>query len=184
MRERLPELLHGSLPADVSASVRQHVAGCPDCAAELDLLRQVREGWTAPAVDVERIVAAIPPFSARGRGPRAWSATQPTWLRIAAVIVLVAGAAALWATVRRAPVPVVEPTIATRVADSGARPVAPVVRSVARTSVTQLSVGEPLSDLTDSDLRALAETVDDLDAVPTTDVESLEPSLIDIEGDS
>ncbi|HMC55353.1 MAG TPA: zf-HC2 domain-containing protein [Gemmatimonadaceae bacterium] len=186
MRERLPELLHGRLPGDVDASVRQHVAGCPDCAAELELLRRVRDGWTAPTVDIERIVAAIPPYApaVQGAVTRARKAGSPPWLKIAAAIVLVAGLAGLWTMLRRASGPDVEPNIATRGVESGAPRVAPPVRSVAQTSVTQLSVGEPLSDLSDSDLRALAETVADLDAVPSTDVESLDPSFIDIEGDS
>jgi len=190
MREQLPELLHGQLSAEARVAVEEHVAGCADCSAELEVLRRVRAAVPAPRVNVDRIVASIPPY--RG-APRAWAAVRsarvfglPT-LHVAAAALVILTAVGVLARLR-APHPTDAPTAT---APPVAR-VAPPVTSqqakgpVAAPVVTQLSLGEPLSDLSESDLRALAATVDDLEAAPSADIDAAEPSLIDIdtEGDT
>ena len=61
MRELLPELAAGTLDARTRARVEQHVASCAECASELDTLRLVRAAYaTTPAVDVRKIVSALP----------------------------------------------------------------------------------------------------------------------------
>lgn len=187
MREQLPELLHGRLTADARAAVEQHVAGCAECAAELELLREIRATAVAPYVDVARIAAAVPPYAAHVSIVTRGISTR-SWLRVAAAVVLVAGAATLWKVARRVHTPVPPAPVATVDVDSGARPVSPQVTPLAPAApvarVAQLSLGEPLSDLSDGDLRALAESVGTLDVALSADVESAEPILIDPEGDS
>lgn len=61
MRELLPDFLNGKLDAEARAMVAAHVARCAGCADELALLGRARALMhRAPAVDVGRIVAALP----------------------------------------------------------------------------------------------------------------------------
>src|SRR5690606_29369472 len=62
IRERLPDLLHGSLGAADAERIRAHLATCDDCRAELALLESAREYFVAssPEPDIGRIVAALP----------------------------------------------------------------------------------------------------------------------------
>jgi hypothetical protein len=107
MRESLPDLIHGNLEPAKLAQVEAHVASCDACSAELELLRTVVASMpTAPAMDVQRIVAALPVAAKqglllhRGNGD-AVAASAPTlkrsqavWsrpmLRVAAAVMIVA----------------------------------------------------------------------------------------------
>src|SRR5215216_3332466 len=60
MRELLPELAAGTLDASERARVQAHVIACAECASELETLRLVRGAFAAPAVDTQRVVAALP----------------------------------------------------------------------------------------------------------------------------
>ena len=60
MRDLLPDLVHGTLSAGEHERVAAHVASCPDCAAEVELIRAAHRAFPAPAVDVSRVVAALP----------------------------------------------------------------------------------------------------------------------------
>ena len=91
MRELLPELAAGTLDAATRARVEQHVASCAECASELDTLRLVRSAYaTTPAVDVRRIVAALPRAVPT---PRVVPAPQPIkrWMdwRVAAALTMI-----------------------------------------------------------------------------------------------
>ncbi|MFN2398677.1 MAG: anti-sigma factor [Gemmatimonadaceae bacterium] len=94
VRDMLPDLVHDNLSAGQRTAVEDHLAVCADCAAELDLLHQMRRSLdTAPAVNVARIssaVAGIVPPAERLRDRR----RAPVWLA-AAVAVIAAGALAL-----------------------------------------------------------------------------------------
>ncbi|MFL5575008.1 MAG: zf-HC2 domain-containing protein, partial [Gemmatimonadaceae bacterium] len=71
VRDLLPAYAHGALGAADRARVESHVAGCADCAAELSLIRAAQRALApAPAVNVARIVAALPRPAAQGAG--AW----------------------------------------------------------------------------------------------------------------
>lgn len=61
LRERLPELLAGSLSREESVVMESHIATCEACRAELGLLESARSVFesAAPQVDVDRIVAAL-----------------------------------------------------------------------------------------------------------------------------
>src|SRR5690349_5943869 len=61
MRELLPELVAGTADASTRVRVEEHVAGCAECASELETLRLVRSAYaSAPAIDVDRVVSALP----------------------------------------------------------------------------------------------------------------------------
>ena len=62
LREVLPDFAADRLTGAARAWVVAHIADCADCAAEVELLRVARLAMTrdTPAVDVARIVAALP----------------------------------------------------------------------------------------------------------------------------
>ena len=113
MRDRLPDLLNERLDAGERAEVARHVASCPDCAAELELLRSMRSALApAPRVDVARIAAAV--AAARGAAaavpnvrPLATRASaadhRRTAWRIAAAFVVAALGVSVWAVTHRQP---------------------------------------------------------------------------------
>lgn len=192
MRDRLPDLLHERLDKSTRAVVMAHVEQCADCRAELALLREARVALTSGvrSVDVGAIargviartqapVAGVAPAASRRPQRRTWS----DW-RIAASIAVIAAGVASFAVIRAkhrsvelAPAPVVANTlaVATRpaVAES-ARPVhraasPPVAAALAQNA--ELSAGAGVSDLSDSDLRALLQDLESMDAVTPSDPE-------------
>jgi hypothetical protein len=105
LRDALPDLIHDHFDPARTAEVEAHVAGCAECAAELDLLRvALASAPAAPVMDVARIAAALPTPTRHGfvlhRGgasTEAPAAVRPTrrgiWsrpsLRIAATLAVV-----------------------------------------------------------------------------------------------
>lgn len=162
MRDALPDLMHGTLPAQRFVEVRAHVDACDACRAELVLLERVRDSVRAPAVDIERIVAGLPQYRAKPKWRRM---VKGPGLRVAAAIVLVAGGAALF--FRGAP----SPSGITAV-DSIEQAPAPV----------ELAVGETFADVSDSALVSLVEAMEDLDAVLSEEPESITVPLLPAEG--
>lgn len=166
MRDALPDLMHGTLPAHRQAAVRAHVEGCDACRAELALLARVRDAVSAPAIATQRIVSVLP----RYRRQSAWRrlAANPA-LRIAAAVVLVAGGASL---VLR---------------DGGSAPASGSADSVTRrppapSAPAVLALGETFADVSDSALVALVEALDDLDASLSDEPESMTVRLGPLEG--
>jgi anti-sigma factor RsiW len=118
MRDLLPDLLHERLDAATRAEVARHVASCPACAAELELLRSMRAALApapAPRVDVARIAAAVAaarpaapsepnvrPLAARRVAP---DRRRVAWQIAAAVVVAAVGTTA-WAVMHRQTAPV------------------------------------------------------------------------------
>ena len=171
MRDLLPELLHGRLPAREAAEVRLHVEGCADCRAELALLTRVRSAMPAPAVDTGRIASSIPPYRAsRSRIPRIlWQA--------AAAVLLVAGAT-LVARTRPRPVDVGDTVLVAQ----GVRPAPGTVAVAAPVAPgSELDLSDSFQDLSDNDLLALAEAVGALEATLSVEPETTVP-IIEIEG--
>ena len=175
MRERLPDLLHGGLADDARSRVERHVASCAECARELELLRAVRASARAPQIDVDRIVASLPAY----RPSRRASSWLSLPVRIAAAILLVAGAATLWTLSRReptttpVPAPVASRAESTTVAATAPKP---------RPATAQLSLSEPIADLSDNDLRDLVDVVSALDGMTSEEIDNPITSLP--EGDS
>lgn len=76
IRDLLPDLVHERLDAATRVVVVAHVDGCAVCTDELALLRRlVLVRVAAPAIDVARVVSALPapPASAVARRGRSWS---------------------------------------------------------------------------------------------------------------
>ncbi|MFN0099592.1 MAG: zf-HC2 domain-containing protein [Gemmatimonadaceae bacterium] len=68
LRDLLPLLAHGSLPAAEAVRVRAHVAACAECTAELSSLEAIRQVLSAraPQVDVAAIALAVTAATSRG----------------------------------------------------------------------------------------------------------------------
>lgn len=150
MRDLLPDMIHGTLGAAQRGEVEAHVAACESCRDELALLRRIRAAMPAPPVDTAAIVRTLPTYRA----------SRPTrrgaMLRIAAGLVLVAGAASL-------------------VMRNGSREPVPVdtLAQAAASAAPVLSLGENVQDLSDSDLQALADELQALDAVMSEEPEEI-----------
>lgn len=155
IRELLPEYLHQELDAAARARVEAHLVTCAECAAELTLLRSVREAYAlAPAISTAAIVRALPP--ARLVQPRA--AARMTWLRIAAVVSFISVGGISLAAVRG-------------FFDGEARGGADSI-GIARATDTStgglpvISFGGGVSDLGTDDLEALLAAVESFEAAP------------------
>lgn len=151
IREALPELAYGALSDSERARVQNHVDHCDDCSAELAIIRAVRGSAAMPSVDVGRIVAAIPPY----RRKSSFSGMKRVYLELAAACVIgVIGIS----------------TIA--VHNSGSRLVRPsAVQNMAGPGLALVST----NDLSDEGLAQLTEDLDNLQAMPTLDPESVTP---------
>lgn len=165
IRDALPDLMHGTLPAERRAAVRAHVDACADCRAELELLMRVRGTVAAPRVDVARIVAALPAYRSVGSWRRAF---RPMWQAAAAVLLIVGGALVLQRG--RAPEP-----------RGSFDTVATMVPALALPVPSELSLGETFHDVTDTELRALVNAIDTLDAIPLEEPASITVPLVPTE---
>ena len=105
LRESVLDLARGeSLPEGVVASVRQHLAGCARCAAELERQRELTAGLTALANDARswraspaieaRLQAAFAEREAAAAAPSIAIRRARRWVSIAAAAAIVA--LALW----------------------------------------------------------------------------------------
>lgn len=71
MRDELPRLSQGTLGAADSTRLRAHIAACPACAAELELLASAARIFAAatPRIDTAAIVSALPKPQAGSSAP-------------------------------------------------------------------------------------------------------------------
>lgn len=169
IRDVLPELVNGILPAGDVARVQEHVRACADCAAEVELLRTARAAMRlAPTMDTMRIASAVHASTAQRLAARR-SIPRFTGLASIAAIVLL-GAVGLWVTRDSA---VVDP--GPRMAESGAVAEAipsvvahapEVVQSAPARAPAQLALGGDMSQLGEEQLLALLEEVSGLEAMP------------------
>jgi len=196
MRELLPDLLAGRLGAAARARVEHHVASCAECASELETLRLVRSAYAAsPAVDVGRIVAALPnPPGDRAVGrERARSRHWFDWRVAAALTTMTVGGLSLVVSQRlstrsnagrpdsvavakqlppstsESPAPGLQPS---RPNDGGTS-VAPRSGPGDARPKAQLSFGGGVSDLDDASIQQLLGALDEIDRAPVAP--SVEP---------
>jgi anti-sigma factor RsiW len=157
IREALPELVHGVLPDTERSRVEQHLDGCADCAAELAIIRAVLASATAPGVDTGRIVAAIAPYRHKSSGMR------KVYLELmAACLIGAVGISALVVHNSHSPAAHVQAPV-TGTASAAARGLALV----------------NTSDLSDASLAQLTAELDNLQAMPTADPESVTPAALE-----
>lgn len=153
IREALPEMARDALSDSERARVQEHLDHCDDCSAELAIIRAVRGSAAMPSVDVGRIVAAIPPY----RRKSSFSGMRRVYLELAAACVV--GAVGISAI-----------TVHNRGSAS--------IQSAAVQSTASAGPGLALvstNDLSDEGLAQLTEDLDDLQAMPTLDPESVTP---------
>jgi|HubBroStandDraft_6_1064221.scaffolds.fasta_scaffold53938_2 anti-sigma factor RsiW len=159
VKDMLPELAADRLsPAD-AARVTAHVDACPACAAELAVVRAAHAAFTAPAVDIARIVAALPmpPAKVIEFAPHMRKRRFTSW-RIAATIATIA--------VSGVSIGVLQGVLRDN------KPPA-VKRVVLKTSdaaeASGLTVGGSLNDLSEKEMQTLLDKLDELDAVPSAE---------------
>ena len=172
MQDLLPELLHGRLSGDVAAAIERTVAADPDLAAELAMLRAVHAASARmPAIDVARIVAALPlppevvattsvvdDLAERRAAKRVMHVSR--FVRAAAVVLVIGGGTLI--ALSNGPSPT-SPTLATNTTSE----------SVAVASgVMQLGLGASTDELSVEQLRALEADIRSLDGVPSADVDT------------
>ena len=189
IRDLLPEYLNDVLSATRRAEVEVHLSGCEACRAELEVLRALRAtARRAPAVDVEAIAAAIPPYRAIARR-RSW-----TGLRTAAVIAAIAIGGTSIALLRDggdrrsravSETVAVAPTVTPRdsagvvaipaqpTTEAGDSAIPTASRAVGATQELAMA-GGAIGELSESELGALVEGLESLDALPSTELEGAE----------
>ena len=171
MREALPELLHGRLDAAHEARVREHVAVCAECAAELELLERVQRAYAkAPVIDTAAIVRALP-------APHARRSSSLGVLRLAAAIVIILAGAVVLRTVVGRSAPDREHMVL--VPHDSALPALPVPNTAnvpepltAGSRTLAISVSE-VDDLDAEELEALLSALDRIDAAPVAEPDTL-----------
>ena len=200
MRDRLPDYVHGTLPAAERRLVSAHLATCRDCTAEIEVIKAASRAFTVPAIDTARIVRAIP----RARRHRFAMPVGRVQQLAAAIGIFVIGGLSVVAVrelmVRpgaaspaQAPAPAT--TLAAATPAPVAAPVTPTVDSTANVTAPApapvpvearrpaMSFGGGLSDLSDEQLDTLLGELDGLDALPSTEPEThLTPILPPADG--
>jgi anti-sigma factor RsiW len=174
IRDELPDYVHDRLVGAERARVAAHVASCPFCAAEVELLGAARRAITAaaPRIDPARIVAALPAPPRALRGPaivrplasaRRPAARVGSWRMAAAIATIAVGGVSL-AVIRDiggSNTPAVAPAVvAPQVTEQG--------EEVADNNVVVPDAGR-LNDLSDDDVQSLLNDMDQLDGVPDAD---------------
>jgi hypothetical protein len=171
-QDLLPDLLHDRLSADMAAAVRRAVAADSALADELALLRRVHASHhVMPAVDVRRIVAALPPATAHvpliaadvddlalRRAARRPMVSQRFARAAALAVVLGGGTLATVYSARREP--------------GGATPVISAESLAVANDMMQLTLGASTDELSVEQLRALEDDIRALDGIPSAEPES------------
>ncbi len=208
VRDALPDLIHGRLSDLDTATLTAHVESCADCRAEMDLLRQVRASAPlAPQMDVARIVSTIPlPMPSAAdvvaslpSRPKAAPRRSFIWKTASVAALLVVGSLT-FANSRHEPVAVTTGKQAsmTPVAAPAASPPVAVASAPSQVAVTEsvsaapVKVARPaktaglsltgVQDLTDDQLQALVDGLDNVKALPSAEPEAISIGVDDNEG--
>ena len=205
VRDALPDLLNGRLSGLDAATMNAHVESCAACRSELALLREARASSTlAPALDIHRMAAAIPPYGGsrvilpaareqHGAGSRLW--------KFAAAAVLVVAGGWIVSTGRNdggsdlpraaATLPAAEQVESPRDASPSTVGIAsePSISASSNVAtekpvevqVASLSLVEGMSDISDSDLEQLVADLDAIDAIPADEPTPVTITVDDID---
>jgi anti-sigma factor RsiW len=197
VRDALPDYVNHRLGDLDAAIIREHIASCADCQAEVAVLEAIRSsGPLAPKIDLDRIAMAIPAYPAITHAQPRTSSRRIWALAAAAAIVAVGG----WAVSMRSvgepsstqSVAVVSPS-APQAAPSAnaektvavATPSKAVESSAVKSSQVEpgsLSLVGSTDDLSDADLESLVSALDGIDAVPSAEPGSVTTTVEDIDG--
>jgi anti-sigma factor RsiW len=205
VRDALPDLLNGRLSKLDTATMNAHVESCAACRSELALLREARaSSLLTPALDIDRMAAAIPPYGGsrvtlpaareqHGAGSRLW--------KFAAAAVLVVAGGWIVSTARNdagsdlpraaATSPAAEqvesspdasPSSVDVASGSGVAASSKVPGAKpAEVQVASLSLVEGMSDISDSDLEQLVADLDAIDAIPADEPTPVTITVDDID---
>lgn len=181
MTDVLPEFVRGRLTGAERERVAAHIAACPSCAAEAAILGAAQRAFAAatPAVDVARIVGALPappalgrPALVRGRpARRRWLAVPTASWRIAATV----GTLALGAV----SIGVVQSLMRGGQSESAAvvAPRVPAENAATADESAGLSAGGTFTDLSEDDMRTLLNDLNDIEAIPAAEPQPAVPGL-------
>lgn len=210
LRDLLPMLAHGSLPAAEAARVRAHVAACAACTAELATLESIRQVLSAraPQVDVSAIAMAVTAATSRGTPvlrvvpgdapavkPSSTSATPAATRRGWVPRHYVAAAASILVVVSLS-IPLLKPNASTDsppaavTTASGPLTTSPVDTPDVETPATVpataaaegLVVADGLADLSDDDLESLLKELETLEATVSAEPGTLRRPLVNTPG--
>lgn len=161
MRDRLPDLANDTLEPAVRELVMVHLAACAECTAEIEILRTTRLMLlkTTPKVNVAGIVSALPRYGVTSINA-APSAPRRTWAsswHLAAAMTFIAAGIGSYAVLRP---------------DSPVRPDSLNVRLASPDTSAGMALTGALADLSDAELSALADDIDNIEALPPAEVET------------
>ncbi len=179
LRDLLPVLLKGALPDAEAARVREHLAGCSTCAAELALLDTTRRVLLAgtPRLDLARISAAVsstPTLRVVHGAVRTLRPRQIGWgtrrFLAAAASLLVVGSLSV--------------VVARQALDGSVGAAVDTVSTGSRLPVgaagaSGLSISGGLADLSNDDLNALLAALEEVEGTIVAEPSSLRAPLVD-----
>lgn len=182
MRDALPLLARGLLPAAEAATLRAHVAGCAACADELALLERSARLFDAatPRVDTAAIVRAVQAVTPAARPAltvqRGGAGTR---LRVPRYALAAAASLVLVATLSLAALQdrVFGTGATPDVAVDSALPASPASAPAAAAAPVALG-GSDLADLGEAELEALLNELDRLEATVAADPVTLQRAVV------
>ena len=183
IQEMLPDLLHGTLPADARARVDAHLASCEQCREDLEVLRAVKSAAVfAPVIDIDRVVRQIPPYRTIVPTIERPAATRVvSWLVAASLAIVVIGGGSL--VLARRDVPTARPAVvSTR--PPASTPVQPTAEAIAPSQDVMpgaqphthaLALATDVDGLSDGSLQQLMSDMAQFDALPAAEPDPVMP---------
>jgi len=183
IQEMLPDLLHGTLPADARARVDAHLASCEQCREDLEVLRAVKSAAVfAPVIDIDRVVRQIPPYRTIVPTIERPAATRVvSWLVAASLAIVVIGGGSL--VLARRDVPTARPAVVSTRPPASA-PVQPTAEAIAPSQdvvpgaqphTHALALATDVDGLSDGSLQQLMSDMAQFDALPAAEPDPVMP---------
>lgn len=169
VRDFLPDIVHGKLGEVDTATMLAHVGACEACAAELELLREIRASAAlAPSIDAGRIVASLPaPRVAPSVEVPRPASRSGVWklLSVAAVIAIaaVAGTQLDGDSVSTPRAPIAQAPVIVEAESPDARK---------GEDTPSLALVASVQDLTDDEIETLLTELDDIESIPSAEPEA------------
>jgi anti-sigma factor RsiW len=184
IQEMLPDLLHGTLAADVRGRVEAHLASCEQCREDFEVLRAVKSAAVfAPVIDIDRVVRQIPPYRAIVPAIERPAATRVvSWLVAASLVIAVVGGGSL--VLARRDVPIAPPAGVTTVPPGSTprqtitHPIATPPQNVVASAAPHthaLALATDVEGLSDGSLQQLMSDMAQFDALPAAEPDPVMP---------